>query len=37
MSEPSLIDVTNDDELMERVLKKSSEMQEKVLEREEEE
>lgn len=35
--EPSLIDITNDDELMERVLKKSAEMQEKVLENEEEE
>lgn len=31
MSEPSLIDITNDDELMERVLKKSAEMQEKIL------
>lgn len=35
--EPSLIDITNDDELMERVLKKSAEMQEKILERKEEE
>ena len=31
MSEPSLIDITNDDELMERVLKKSAEMQEETL------
>lgn len=31
MSEPSLIDITNDDELMERVLKKSEEMQEETL------
>lgn len=40
MSEPSLIDITNDDELMERVLEKSAEMQEETLkeaEREEEE
>ena len=37
MGEPSLIDITNDDEVMERVLKKSAEMQEKVLENEEEE
>lgn len=31
MSEPSLIDITNDDELMDRVLKKSAEMQEELL------
>lgn len=31
MSEPSLIDITNDDELMNRVLKKSAEMQEEIL------
>lgn len=31
MSEPSLIDITNDDELMERVMKKSAEMQEETL------
>lgn len=31
MSEPSLIDITNDKELMERVLKKSAEMQEETL------
>ena len=31
MSEPSLIDITNDDELMDRVLKKSAEMQEEIL------
>lgn len=37
MSEPSLIDITNDDELMERVMKKSAEMQKKILERGEEE
>lgn len=37
MSEPSLIDITNDDELMERVLKKSAEMQEETLKKAEEE
>ena len=37
MSEPSLIDITNDDELMNRVLKKSEEMQEEVLKKTEEE
>ena len=37
MSEPSLIDITNDDELMERVLKKSAEMQEEILKKAEEE
>lgn len=37
MSEPSLIDITNDDELMDRVLKKSAEMQGKTLERGEKE
>lgn len=31
MSEPSLIDITNDKEFMERVLKKSEEMQEEIL------
>lgn len=31
MSEPSLIDITNDDELMNRILKKSAEMQEEIL------
>ena len=31
MSEPSLIDITNDKELMDRVLKKSAEMQEETL------
>jgi hypothetical protein len=33
---PSLIDITNDDELMERVLKKSAEMQEETLKKAEE-
>lgn len=37
MSEPSLIDITNDDELMDRVLKKSAEMQEEILKKAEEE
>ena len=37
MSEPNLIDITNDDELMERVLKKSAEMQEEILKEAEEE
>lgn len=36
MSEPSLIDITNDDELMDRVLKKSAEMQEEILKKAEE-
>jgi len=36
MSEPSLIDITNDKELMDRVLKKSEEMQEEVLKKAEE-
>ena len=36
MSEPNLIDITNDKELMDRVLKKSEEMQE-VLKKAEEE
>lgn len=31
MSEPNLIDITNDKELMDRVLKKSAEMQEEIL------
>ena len=31
MSEPNLIDITNDKELMDRVLKKSAEMQEETL------
>ena len=31
MSEPSLIDITNNKELMDRVLKKSAEMQEETL------
>ena len=31
MSEPNLIDITNDEELMDRVLKKSAEMQEETL------
>lgn len=31
MSEPSLIEITDDEELMERVLKKSAEMQEETL------
>ena len=37
MTEPSLIDITNDKELMDRVLKKSEEMQEEVLKKAEEE
>ena len=37
MSEPSLIDLTDDKEFMERVLKKSEEMQEEVLKKAEEE
>ena len=37
MSELSLIDITNDDELMNRVLKKSAEMQEETLKKAEEE
>lgn len=37
MSEPSLIDITNDKEFMERVLKKSEEMQEETLKKAEEE
>ena len=31
MSEPSLIEITNDKELMDRVLKKSTEMQEETM------
>ena len=31
MSKPSLIDLTNDDELMDRVLRKSAEMQNEIL------
>lgn len=37
MSEPNLIDITNDNELMDRVLKKSAEMQEETLRKVEEE
>lgn len=37
MSEPSLIEITDDKEFMERVLKKSEEMQEEVLKKAEEE
>lgn len=37
MSEPSLIDITDDDELMDRVLKRSAEMQEEILNKAEEE
>ena len=37
VSEPSLIDITNDDELMDRVLKKSAEMQDKTLKKAEDE
>ena len=37
MSEPSLIDITNDDELMDRVIKKSAEMQEETLKKAEDE
>lgn len=36
MSEPSLIDLTDDKEFMERVLKKSEEMQEEILKKAEE-
>lgn len=36
MSKPSLIDITNDKELMDRVLKKSEEMQEETLKKAEE-
>lgn len=36
MSEPNLIDLTNDNELMGRVLKKSAEMQNEILEQAEE-
>ena len=35
-TEPNLIDVTNDKELMDRVLKKSAEMQEETLKKAEE-
>ena len=35
-AEPSLIDITNDKELMDRVLKKSAEMQEETLKNAEE-
>lgn len=37
MSEPNLIDITNDNELMDRVLKKSAEMQEETLKKAERE
>ena len=37
MSEPSLIEITDDKEFMERVLKKSEEMQEEILRKAEEE
>jgi hypothetical protein len=37
MSEPSLIEITDDKEFMERVLKKSEEMQEEILKKAEEE
>ena len=37
MSEPSLIEITDDKEFMERVLKKSEEMQEEILRKEKEE
>ena len=37
MSEPNLIDITNDKELMDRVLKRSEEMQEEVLKKAEKE
>ena len=37
MTEPSLIDITNDKELMDRVLKKSAEMQEEILKKTKEE
>ena len=33
---PNLIDITNEDELMDRVLKKSAEMQEEILKKSEE-
>lgn len=36
MTEPNLIDITNDNELMDRVLKKSEEMQEETLKKAEE-
>lgn len=36
MSEPNLIDLTNDDELMDRVLRNSAEMQNEILEQAEE-
>mgnify|MGYP006992067363 CR=1 FL=1 len=36
MSEPSLIEITDDKEFMERVLKKSEEMQEEILKKAEE-
>lgn len=36
MSEPNLIDFTNDDELMDRVLRKSAEMQNEILKQAEE-
>ena len=36
MSEPSLIEITDDKEFMERVLKKSEEMQEEILKQAEE-
>lgn len=36
MTEPNLIDITNDKELMNRVLKKSEEMQEETLKKAEE-
>lgn len=37
MSEPSLIDITDDKEFMDRVLKKSAEMQEETLKKAKEE
>ena len=36
MTEPSLIEITDDKEFMERVLKKSEEMQEEILKKAEE-
>ena len=36
MAEPNLIDITNDKELMDRVLEKSAEMQEETLKKAEE-
>lgn len=36
MGEPTLIDLTNDDELIDRVLRKSAEMQNEILEQAEE-